>query len=241
MTLLKGDCLELMKSIPDGSVDMVLADLPYGTTACRWDTRIPFEPLWKELHRICKPSAAMAMFGSEPFSSLMRLSNFKYYKYDWVWLKERGQNFASAKKQFMRAHEIVSVFYLKQPTFNPQMTASIPSNIRKPQYHIAHHSEVYGMNKMPSKDYDPTKRYPLSFGKFSGGRARDKNHPTQKPVALLEYLIKTYTNEGDTVLDPTMGSGSTGVACKNLNRKFIGIEMDDKYFDIAQQRINQIT
>ena len=228
-----------MKDIADGSVDMVLADPPYGwgTTACKWDSIIPLVPMWEQLKRIIKPNGAIVMTASQPFTTTLIASNMKMFKYEYVWLKERGQNFVSAKKQFMRAHEVCCVFYKKQPTYNPQMTAALKENIRKPQYHTAHKSNVYGLNKMPSKDYDPTKRYPLSFGKFNTGRARDKLHPTQKPVALMEYLIKTYTNENEIVLDFTMGSGTTGVACKNLNRDFIGIELDEKYFEIAKKRI----
>ena len=216
---------------------MILCDLPYGTTACKWDTVILFEPLWEQYKRVIKKNGAIVLFGSEPFSSYLRSSNFKMYRYDWVWIKERGQNFASAKKQPMRSHEIVSIFYSKQPTYNPIMTPAPKANIRKPQYHTAHRSEVYGMNKMPSGDYDMTMRYPLSCINFSGGRARDKVHPTQKPVALCEYLIRTYTHEGETVLDNCMGSGTTGIACLNTGRNFIGIEKDPKYFEIARNRI----
>ena len=233
--LLHGDCLDLMATIESG-IDMILCDLPYGTTACKWDTVIPFDALWAHYKRVIKPNGAIVLFGVEPFSSSLRSSNLKMYRYDWVWVKERGQNFANAKKQPMRSHEMISVFYPKQPTYNPIMTPAPTANIRKPQYHTAHKSEVYGMNKMPSIDYDATMRYPLSCLNFNGGRARDKMHPTQKPVALCEYLIRTYTNEGETVLDNCMGSGTTGIACLNTGRNFIGIEKDQKYFEIARNR-----
>jgi DNA modification methylase len=232
-----GDCLELMKDIPDGSIDMILCDLPYGVTGCKWDTVIPFEPLWKQYNRIIKQDGAIALFGSQPFTSALVMSNPKMFKYEWIWLKGRGQNFAHAKKQPMRGHESILVFYLKQPTYNPIMTEAPEKNIRKPQYHTTHFTELYNVNKMPSLDYDPTKRYPLSYQMFSVGRGRDKKHPNEKPVELLEYLIKTYTNEGDLVLDNCAGSGSTLVAAKNLNRQFIGIEKEEKYYNICLERL----
>jgi DNA modification methylase len=232
--LMQGDCLKKMDWIQDGSVDMVLADLPYGTTACKWDTRIPFEPLWKELHRVCKPHAAMCMFGSEPFSSLMRMSNLKRFKYDWVWDKVRGVGFQIAKYRPMSRHEIVSVFCEKTPSYFPIMVSREKPKISK--CYTASKSSPLAYNDGLSRTY--TEKFPTSILTISNASQVGKVHPTQKPVALLEYLIKTYTNEGDTVLDPTMGSGSTGVAGKNLGRKFIGIEMDEKYFKIAKERID---
>ena len=230
--LINSDCLIALPNIESGSVDMVLADLPYGTTACKWDMRIPFEPLWKELHRICKPNAAMAMFGSEPFSSLMRISNLKRFKYDWVWDKRLPSGFQIAKFRPMQRHETISIFggsnYFPIKILQKTRTG-----------------KIYGKSESSPLSYDDgklktyTEKNPQSILDFYK-RDSIRFHPTQKPVALLEYLIKTYTKKGDTVLDPTMGSGSTGVACKNLGRRFIGIEMDENYFNIAQKRLNQL-
>lgn len=228
-----------MKRIGDKTVNMVLTDPPYGTTACKWDNVIPFEPMWKELKRISKGS--ILLFGNEPFSSTLRLSNIKEYRYDWVWEKERGNGFANAKKQPLKAIENVMVFYKNHRTYNPQMTP-----LAKPYKHILpisnSESHQWGCVKPAENGQRMVKEYTHSYPKNIVKFAREHNtktvHPTQKPVALLEYLIKTYTLEGETVLDFTMGSGSTGVACKNLNRKFIGIEKDKAYFDIAKARIN---
>ena len=234
-----GDCLEIMPNIIDGSIDMVMTDPPYGKTACKWDSIIPLEPMWKQLKRIIKPNGIIVIMASQPFTTSLIVSNMNMFKYDYIWLKERGQNFVLAKKQFMRAHETCLIFYNKQPTYNPNMTNAIKENIRQPQYHTAHKSVVYGMNKMPSKDYNPTKRYPLSYGLFKTGRARDKLHPTQKPVALMEYLIKTYTNEGEIVLDFATGSGTTCIAAERLGRRWIGIEIDENYCKIAREGIEK--
>lgn len=238
-----GDCLELMKHIPAGSVDMVLCDLPYGTTACKWDTVIPFEPLWEQYKRIVKGNGAIVLFGSEPFSTQLRHSNVKMFKYDWYWRKPRGTGHLNAKKQPLRDIEIISVFYAKQCTYNPQFTDGEPYSSAKGGKHakvsIAG-ATTYGkfMNGMEFRNDNPGIRYPKQLQEF-GVVERGTVHPTQKPVALLEYLVKTYTNPGDLVLDNCMGSGSTGVACVNTGRRFIGMELDKGYFDIAQKRINE--
>jgi site-specific DNA-methyltransferase (adenine-specific) len=227
-----------MGRIPDGSVDLILADLPYGTTACKWDNVIPFEPLWAHYWRVLKPNGAVVLFGSEPFSSHLRMSQIKHYKYDWVWVKERPSNPILAKKQALKYHEMICVFYKNQCCFYPQMRKREDKNKRKNKprkFSSAVNNEVpnsTGMNESGMNDYIK----PKSLVNFSMQRGL---HPTQKPVALLEYLIKTYTIEGETVLDNTMGSGSTGVACVNTGRNFIGIEMDDKYFEIAKNRIEK--
>jgi len=243
--LLKGDCLELMKQIPDKSIDAIITDPPYGTTACKWDSVIPFDLMWRQLNRIIKPNGAIVLFGSEPFSSALRMSNIKNYKYDWIWDKVQPTGMPLVKKMPMKQHEVVSVFYNKQPTYNRQMTDRSIKDIRlnavknklnqKTNIGYEHNN---GIICKYSKDYDPTKVNPKSIITFSKQPKRIKNlHPTQKPVELMEYLIKTYTNENETVLDFTMGSGSTGVACNNTNRNFIGIEKDDNYFNITKNRI----
>lgn len=238
--LINGDCLVEMQNIPDKSIDAIICDLPYGTTACKWDAIIPFEPLWAQYKRIIKDNGAIVLFGAEPFSSVLRLSNLKLFKYDWIWNKTHPKGHLNAKKQPMRAHEIISVFYKKQCTYNPQKTTGHKRKIAKTSYVKENTgNSVYG-KEVRNTDYDSTERYPLSVQIFSNADLSNVLHPTQKPVALLEYLIKTYTNECNTVLDNTMGSGTTGVACKNLNRNFIGIEMDDKYFNIAKERIEAL-
>jgi DNA modification methylase len=238
-----GDCLEKLREVEDRSVDMVLADLPYGTTACKWDTRIPFEPLWEQLHRVCKPNAAMCMFGSEPFSSLMRMSNLKRFKYDWVWDKKKVSGWLNAKKRPLVQHEIISVFYSEQPTYFPQMHSNKLKRDFRGVLKPFDITTTVGSQRRYISEVGPDRSYPRSIVEQTAvvGNSKEKvAHGTQKPVALLEYLIKTYTNEGDTVLDPTMGSGSTGVACNNLKRQFIGIEKELNYFEIAQKRIGSI-
>jgi len=237
--LLKGDCLVEMDKIPDGSVDLILTDPPYGTTACKWDSVIPFEPMWKQLNRIIKPNGAIVLFGSEPFSSALRMSNIKNYKYDWVWQKNKATGFLNAKKQPLRVYENIQIFYNSQCCYNPQKTTG-----HKPVNSFTKHTSdgaTMGKTKKISGG-GQTDRYPTNILRFkvvnNDNSKKDKHHPTQKPVALMEYLIKTYTNEDETVLDFTCGSGSTGVACVNTNRKFIGIERDAKYFEIAKKRIN---
>ena len=227
-----GDCLELMKDITDGSVDMILCDLPYGTTACKWDSVIPFKPLWEQYKRLIKDEGAICLFGSEPFSTELRHSNLKMFKYDWIWEKEQGANFMLCKHQPYKVHEIISVFSKKKHLYIPQMTEGNPYISGKGT------SGDITNNVAKVQTRNNGTRYPRSIQRFNTEKSKGSFHPTQKPVALLEYLIKTYTNEGGTVLDNCMGSGSTGVACVNTNRRFIGIELDDKYFEIAKQRID---
>jgi len=240
--LILGDCLIAMKDIPDGSIDMVLTDPPYGTTACKWDSVIPLEPMWEQLKRVIKPNGAIALFGSEPFSSALRMSNIKNFRYDIIWEKERPTNIFYMKKQIGKVHEIISIFYNKQPIYNPQMEKRSGKHSKKEaDYNLLNCNNNRTLtHKHPkykySKTYEPTLVYPRSVLKINRDRLKNM-HPTQKPVALMEYLIKTYTNEGEKVLDFTMGSGTTGVACRNLNRNFIGIEKDKEYFDIANERI----
>lgn len=232
--LMKGDCLERMIEIPDGSVDMVLADPPYGTTACKWDSIINLELMWKHLKRIIKSNGAIVMTASQPFTSILIFSNIKMFKYCWVWEKNFSTNFLHAKRQPLRKHEDVVVFYSKSGKYYPQKTQGhIPTNSARG---ASNGNLWYGENRRNYKGGDTT-RYPTSVLTINAEDPKNRSHPTQKPVALMEYLIKTYTNEVETVLDFTMGSGTTGVACMNLNRKFIGIEMDDHYFDIAKNRI----
>ncbi len=236
--LLQGDCLELMKDIPDKSIDMILCDLPYGTTHCKWDVAIPFEPLWKQYKRIIKDNGAIVLFGNEPFSSTLRMSNLKWFRYDWIWEKTRGTGFLNAKRMPLKSHENISVFYKHLPTYNPQMRKGFKPYV----YKQGKQSGAFQAN-IDAKTIVTTNnngdRYPLSVLNFYNVNGNNV-HPTQKPVALLEYLINTYTNEGETVLDNCMGSGSTGVACINLNRRFIGIELDKDYFEIAVKRIRGV-
>jgi len=236
-----GDCLELMKDIPDGSIDMILCDLPYGTTACKWDTVIPFKPLWKQYNRIIKKNGAIVLFGSEPFASTLRMSNLKQYRYDWTWDKVTARGHLVAKKRPMAQTESISVFYEKAPIYNPQMVKRPPDKIEVRKTTEYARTEIMGgvSNAPINKVYDEW--YPKTIITISNAGSSVKSvHPTQKPVALMEYLIKTYTNEGETVLDNCMGSGTTGVACINTNRKFIGMEKDKTYFEIAKQRIESI-
>mgnify|MGYP002516188658 CR=1 FL=1 len=236
MQLLQGDCLELMKDIPDKSVDMILCDLPYNMTSCKWDKMLDLNELFLNYERIVKNGGVLALFGSEPFSSLLRTAKLDWFKYDWVWAKEQSSSGLQAKSRPLKKHEIISVFYQTRSksgaksTYNPQMQIGKPYKA-----HYAPDAEVHGKAQHYVKENIGT-RYPTSILKFN----REKGlHPTQKPVPLLEYLIKTYTNEGETVLDNCMGSGSTGVACVNTNRDFIGIELDEHYFEIAKQRIDE--
>lgn len=240
--LIKGDCLEKMKEIESGSVDLILTDPPFGTTRCKWDSVIPFKPMWEQLNRIIKPNGAIVLFGSEPFSSALRMSNIKNYKYDWKWNKTIGGNPFNNKHKPASIFEDIIIFNAKN-TYYPIMQYAELHKIR-PLLRVKKKTDLLGVFKdgfKSDENYDKTKRYPKNEIKIS---SRDKEcnqlhrlHPTQKPVALLEYLIKTYTLENETVLDFTFGSGSTGVACVNTNRNFIGIELDDNYFEIAKNRI----
>ena len=246
--LLHGDCLERMKEIPDGSVDCIITDPPYGTTACKWDSVIPFEPMWEQLKRIIKPNGAIVLFGSEPFSSALRMSNIKNYKYDWVWSKNTSAGFIHAKNMPLKKHENLLVFskapmghksLLKERrmVYNPQ------NLIEKKTIHKRNKTNcvnVIGARPSHKKEFESDyTNYPTSIIETKQGSNNKFVHPTQKPVELLEYLIKTYTQEGETVLDFTMGSGSTMIACLNTNRKGIGIELDKHYFDVATKRINE--
>ena len=236
INLFNGDCLEVMKGIPDGSVDCVITDPPYGTTQCKWDSVIDLELMWKELHRIVKVDGAICIFGAEPFSSYLRISNIKNFKYDFIWEKSKATGFLNSKRQPLRAHEFVSIFYRKQCTYNPQMTdgKAYDKGVRKQQTE----GDVYGgFEKVQVKSEG--QRYPRSVQYFKTAENEGGWHKSQKPIALMEYLIRTYTNESETVLDFTMGSGTTGVACKNLNRRFIGVELDENYFNIAKERIGE--
>lgn len=234
-----GDCLEKMKLIPDGSVDMVLCDLPYGTTACKWDVVIPFEPLWKEYRRVCKKNAAIVLTASQPFTSALVMSNVKEFKYDWCWRKSNPTGHLNAKKMPMRQHEDILVFSQGVIEYRPQLFQK-PS-ARSAQKSVKAKGTLGDFKEGVFRVIPDELGYPRSVIEFSTAyHAREAGfHPTQKPVALMEYLIKTYTNEGETVLDNTMGSGTTGVACMNLNRRFIGIERDDKYSAIADARITK--
>ena len=235
--LIKGDCLEVMKSIPDKSIDMILCDLPYRTTACKWNIIIPFKPLWEQYNRIIKDNSAIVLFGSQPFTSALIMSNLKMFKYEWIWEKDAGSNFTTVKYQPMKEHENILVFGKGKTRYFPIMQERIGSRKGKETTTIdsGRKDSVYGTQEGRGILKVGKLRYPRSIQRFNRERGL---HPTQKPVKLLEYLIKTYTNEGELVLDNCMGSGSTGVACLKTNRKFIGIEQDDKYFEIAYNRIN---
>ena len=235
--LMHGDCLDRMKEIPDGSVDMVLADPPYGSTQCAWDSIIPLEPMWKELKRAIKPNGAVVMTASQPFTSILVSSNLKMFKYDWVWKKSRPTGVLNAKRQVLRNKEDVLVFYRQQCTYNPQGLSKINKMVGTGATIANQNGNATGKIKQTEsgKYLQENGNYPRQIIEFNSEGSTV--HPTQKPVALMEYLINTYTNEGETVLDFTAGSFTTGVACVNINRKFIGIEMEDKYFEIGKNRI----
>ena len=231
--LMQGDCLELMQAIPDGSVDMILCDLPYGTTKNKWDCVIPVKPLWEEYKRILKHNGVTVLTATPPFSAMIASENIDNFRYSWYWQKSHTGQF-NAKYTPLKNVEECLVFYTKQPTYNPQFEEGKPYHIIRKNYKG---SECYGTQRDHESKSDG-KRYPKQIIKYT--KFPDKReHPTQKPVALLEYLIKTYTNQGEVVLDNCMGSGSTGVACINTGRQFIGIEKDGKWFDVARNRIEQ--
>ena len=240
--LYNGDCLEVMDNLISKGVkvDAIITDIPYGTTHCKWDSIIPFEDMWKRIKLLRKDTTPTILFGSEPFSSSLRLSNIKEYKYDWKWEKTQATGFFNAKKQPMRCIEDICVFYKKQCLYNPQKTEGHnPVHNYTKYLSTVNKTEVYGKCTQELSGGGNTDRFPRQLLTYSSDKQTCYLHPTQKPVALMEYLIKTYTNEGDLVLDFTMGSGTTGVACVNTNRDFIGIELDKKYFEIAKERINE--
>jgi len=231
-SLMKGDCLELMKSLPGQSIDLILCDLPYGTTRNKWDSVLPLDLLWGEYRRICR--GAIVLTAQTPFDKVLGASNLGMLRYEWIWEKTEATGYLNAKRCPMKAHENVLVFYETLPTYNPQKTSG---HVRKKAKQVnAKQSTNYGAHA-EKPPYDSTERYPRSVLTFSTDKRRLNLHPTQKPVALMEYMVRTYTNPGDTVLDNCMGSGTTGVACANTGRRFIGMEMDDKYFEIASKRI----
>lgn len=239
MSLYNGDCLQIMDSIPDKSIDMVLCDLPYGCTKCSWDVIIPFDKLWEQYKRICKDNAAICLFGNEPFSSLLRISNLDWYRYDIYWEKERLTNIQQVKRRVGKTVECISVFYKQQCIYNPQMI-KYDGPKRTNKVKDGKLGFLTDLNAKKVNEYiDTGYRYPTQVWKFQRDTLKSNLHPTQKPLALCEELIKTFSNEGDLVLDNCMGSGTTGVACKNINRRFIGIELDDNYFNIAKERIEE--
>jgi len=230
------DCLEGMKYIDDKSIDMILCDLPYGTTKCKWDIVIPFEPLWEQYERIIKDNGAIVLFGSEPFSSYLRMSNIKNYKYDWIWDKvNRYTGYGNCKNAPLKRYETISVFAKQKTTYNPQMTVGKPYK-KTGDYS----SKIYGTGKIKKTGENSGTRYPYNILQFKGDDKKNGFlHPTQKPVELFEYLIKTYTNEGETVLDNCIGSGTTAIACINTSRNYIGFELNKEYYEIAKNRINK--
>lgn len=245
-TFYNGDCLIEMGKIADKSIDMILCDLPYGTTACKWDVIIPFDKLWEQYKRIIKDNGAIVLTASQPFTSSLVMSNSKMFKYELIWEKNIPSGFFNAKKQQMKIHENILVFYNGINTYNPQMVLRSKEEYKKSlrlNDSECYNSDVYGGGRkklIRKTEQEQKTKYPFTICKYNIDRSYvfDK-HPTKKPVALMEYLIKTYTNEGETVLDNCMGSGTTGVACKKTGRHFIGIEQDEKYFDIAVKRVSE--
>ncbi len=234
--VLQGDCLELMKDIPNESIDMILCDLPYGTTACKWDTIIPFAPLWEQYERIIKKNGAIVLFGSQPFTSALVMSNPKLFKYEWIWKKSRPANFMNAKFQAMKIHENIIVFGLGKTKYNPIKELGNKNHATKPRNSFK--ESIYN-ERQPIRPPDTNElKYPKSIIEVKSSNNIKNEHPTQKPVALFEYLIKTYTNEGETVLDNCAGSGTTGIACINTDRKYILIEKDPTYYELIKNRID---
>lgn len=233
-----GDCLELMADIPDGSFDMILCDLPYGTTACKWDTVIPFEPLWKHYWRVAKPNAAIVLTASQPFTTALIGSKIDRFKYEWIWKKDKPSNFALANRQPLKYHENICVFYRSQPTYNKQMQAREGSGASRVKYQVDNSNQKSDHLTLGDKPkmFGELKN-PSSVQEVSTGRRQDIIHPTQKPVALFEYLIKTYTNPGEMVLDNCAGSGTTAIAAERTNRKWLCIEQDEEYYEKACERV----
>lgn len=239
--LFHGDCLRVMNQLIEQGcqVDAIIVDPPYGTTKCSWDIIIPFDEMWKCIKKIRKENSPILIFGNEPFNSFLRISNIEEYKYDIYWQKERATNIFQLKKRPAKVIETINVFYKKQPTYNPQMTQHA-GPMRSNKVKNGKLGFLIDAQNRPAFEYHDTgKRYPLQIVQFKRDILTSNLHPTQKPVALMEYLIETFTKEGDVVLDFSMGSGTTGVACQHLNRDFIGIELDEKYFQIAKERIEQ--
>lgn len=228
-----GDCIALLKTLSSNSVDLCCADMPYGTTACRWDIVIPLDPLWAELKRVCKPTAAILLFAQTPFDKVLGCSNLPMLRYEWIWEKTNATGFLNAKKMPLKAHENVLVFYQKLPTYNAQKTTG---HARKVAKRVQRCGEHYGVADKQT-DYDSTERYPRSVQKLQSDRYTTNLHPTQKPLALLEYIIRTYSNPGEMVLDFCMGSGTAGHAAVNLGRRFTGFELDPDFFRVATGRI----
>ena len=231
-TLILGECLEEMSKLDDDCVDMILTDLPYGTTACKWDSIIPLDEMWEQFNRVCKQDGAMVFTAQQPFTTTLAASNLKNFRYEWIWEKPQGTNPMNSKVMPLKSHENILVFYRKKPVYNPQMEKGTPYGGFSSD--TAKIGEVYGSAKSKHRDNPEGTRYPKTVLRHKQEKGF---HPTQKPTTLMEYLIRTYSNEGDTVLDATMGSGTTGVACVNTDRQFIGIEQDEKYYKISKERI----
>jgi len=231
--LYQGDCLDLMPNIPSGSIDMILADPPYGTTACKWDSIIPLDRMWEQLKRIIKHNGAIVLFAQTPFDKVLGASNLPMSRYEWIWEKGNATGFLNAHRAPLKAHENILVFYSKEPTYNPQKTKGHQRKVAKRH---SQKSECYNKN-FKTSEYDSTERYPRSVLKFSSDKQLGNYHPTQKPVKLMKYLTKTYTKPGETVLDFCMGGGTTGVACRDLDRDFIGMELDPVHFKTSKDRI----
>ena len=235
--LFNGDCLKIMSTLPPKSIDMVLCDLPYQMTANRWDVMIPFDELWKRYDRVCSDNAVIALFGSQPFSSLMVANNLKMFRHEWIWIKNRGSNFANTAREPMKEHEHILIFSKGKWTYNKQMQKRSANGAERAKYNVKFESKSDNYREFEPREKNDIGllRVPSSWQKFN---VENGLHPTQKPVGLCEYLIRTYTNEGDIVMDNCMGSGTTGIACINTNRNFVGIELDEKYFEAAKNRIN---
>lgn len=231
-TLILGECLGEMSKLDDDCVDMILTDLPYGTTACKWDSIIPLDEMWEQFNRVCKQDGAMVFTAQQPFTTTLAASNLKNFRYEWIWEKPQGTNPMNSKVMPLKSHENILVFYRKKPVYNPQMEKGTPYGGFSSD--TAKIGEVYGSAKSKHRDNPEGTRYPKTVLRHKQEKGF---HPTQKPTTLMEYLIRTYSNEGDTVLDATMGSGTTGVACVNTDRQFIGIEQDEKYYKISKERI----